>query len=159
MKTWKVILFVISGVGLIFILLLFLLFAGDIIQYKRIGNTNFYLVEIMTMDSNGKMLPDIYWRENVSEDYFLHVNVKGFPKIVYWDNNYILVHSSDNKSDEIFSYSIITQNLKQDNGVQWDVQSYDSIVTYQLALHRLGLDETKMDSTDTKIPRSLHIFD
>ena len=125
-------------------------FFGDITQYKRIGNTDYSLVEGMAAE--GKPLAEIMHNE---EGGFIGLSYEGFAKDIYWNDDYLIVKCSDRNSETIINYCIIEQ--KSNRRVPWRINEYKSKVDFEKAKQKLGLDESKMNYTDNHIPWSLHL--
>ena len=137
--------------------LLFVLISIDYTPYKRIGKTEYYLLETMAQSSDGSALPGLY---RLVGDNYVGVSLSGYPKHIFWDNDYILVKCTDgNRNDIITTYCIIKQVGKYDYLEKWDVRLFSDSKDYETAIKKLHLDEFKMDYTDAKIPWSLHLFD
>ncbi len=90
---------------------------------------------------------------------FCRVDLEGFPKHIYWNNDYILVKCTDGDKKGIITYCIIKLLGKYDFIEERDVRVFHNKNEYEAAKYQLHLDESKMDYTDDTIPWSLHLFD
>lgn len=132
------------------------IFSGDITQYKRIGTTNYYLVESMTESADGGLLSNLYFKDEIG--FGESIKIKGYPKHIFWNENYIIVKCSDVYKNHIINYCIIKQVDNQRDAYH-SFQEHNDSIEYKSAMSILGLDETKMNYTDDNIPWSLHLFE
>ncbi|MCM1078170.1 MAG: hypothetical protein NC344_01765 [Bacteroidales bacterium] len=133
---------------------------GDITQYKRIGNTSFYLVETMAISSEGHPLPNLYYSQNPYKDGFSGINQKGIPYRIFWNERFIVIKCSDINSKKIINYCIIkdlkTTNKNPDDN--YNLHEYNRKDEYEEAMRFFGLNESEMFQTDNNIPWSLHLW-
>jgi len=127
---------------------------GDITQYKRIGETDYYLVE--TEDG---IYTDIYYYIDEESGFGESVKYKGFVKEIYWNDKYLIVKCTNRESQKIINYCIIEQYGRNDKYIPWKVHEYATKQEFEKAKIKFGLDEKKMNYTDSYIPWSLHLFD
>lgn len=99
----KLFLFVIVLITILF----FSVACVEIVQYKRIGDTNFYLVETMAISSEGKPLPGLYYSRRPQEKGFSGVSLGAIPFQLFWNNRYIVVKCTDRDSKRLIKYCII----------------------------------------------------
>ena len=129
-------------------------FCGDITQYKRIGNTKYYLFEHFGNAARTDLryrYDNDFWGENVK--------FEGLVKDVYWNKTYIIIKCTSEKSTEITYFCIIRQQGVCHQNVPWDIYEYHTEKEFEEAKQRLSLDEDKMGYTDAHIPWSLHLFE
>lgn len=102
---------------LIFICSLLLFFNHYYFSYsRRIGNTRFYLVETMVDSKDGKPLVGLYYKP-IAVSGYCGENTPGFPKTIYWNNQYVISQNYDGKSPEIIEYVIINlDSIDPNNG-------------------------------------------
>lgn len=146
----------------LFTIILFLgaLGCGDITQYKRIGNTNYYLVETMAISSEGTPLPNLYYSQNPGKDGFSGINQKGIPYLIFWNERFVVVKCSDINSKRITNYCII-ENFKTTNknpDKNYNLHEYATMEEYKEAMKLFGLNEIEMYQTNNSIPWSLHLW-
>ncbi len=134
---------------------------GDIMQYKRIGDTNFYLVETMAMSSNGKPLPGLYYSQNTSEEGFCGINLGAVPSQILWNCRYIVVKCIDRDNKKLISYCIIKilKTSSFDPADNYELHEYTKKDEYEKAMRNFGLKESEMNHTDNIIPWSLHLWE
>ena len=118
---------------IVFIIIVILLFSscvfGDITQYKQIGDTEYYLVE-----STGNVpYVNIHYYK-YKDGFGESVKYKGFAKDIYWNDQ----HSRNN------TYA------------PWKVYEYATEKDFEEAKRKYGLEEEKMNYTDSSIPWRLH---
>lgn len=127
---------------------------GDHWQYKRIGETDFYLGELMSPK------PDLYYTKNPKFG-FKGVNQRKTPKHIFWNDSILVVKCSDKLDGAITNYCIIkmfkTKNC--DSWEDYELIQYATHEEYVQAMNALGLKESEMCYTDNSIPWSLHLFD
>ncbi len=83
---------IITGILIVSLfLLLLLIFCGDINQYKRIGETHFYLVESFATSKDGKPLANLHYEFNNEKTPGEGVGIKGFPKCISWNEDYMII--------------------------------------------------------------------
>lgn len=142
------------------ILFLGVLGCGDITQYKRIGNTNFYLVETMAISPEGYPLPNLYYSQNPRKNGFSGINQKGIPYQIFWNERFLVVKCSDTDSGKIINYCVM-EDLKTTNknpGNNYNLHEYATKKEYEEAMKLFGLNEIEMNQTDNNIPWSLHLW-
>lgn len=96
-------------VVIIALLIFFVIMLGftDVKQYKRIGDTNFYLVETMAYSSNGKPIPGLFYSGNPRKAGFAGVSCMGVPLQIFWNDRYLVLKCTDRDSKRLINYCII----------------------------------------------------
>lgn len=130
----------------------------DNIQYKRIGNTNFYLLqEQLGVESHLKLKED-------GSSLFFDMGHKGVVNDVYWNEDYIIIkcrNRSENDSQIIDSqirFWYIIKNLEYYNWKEFDMKMYSDQTDYNKALDSIGINENVMKHTDGNIPWGINLF-
>lgn len=144
-----------------FLLLLAALGFGDIDQYKRIGKTNFYLMESMGITKDGRTIPTLRYSLNSNIGGYAGAGVLGVPKHIFWNDSILVVKCSDKLDGKITNYCIIKM-FKTENCEPWEeyeLNQYATSMEYVQAMNAMGLKESEMRYTDNSIPWSLHLFD
>ena len=139
----------------------FLAACVDLLQYKRIGDTNFYLVETMANSSDGRPLPGLYYSRNPSEKGFSGISLDGVPYQIFWNNSYIVVVCTDREGKIIAKYCIIKILITSsaDCADDYEVYEYATKNEYEKAMCYYGLKPSEMNHTDNRIPWRLHLWD
>ena len=123
-------------------------------QYKRIGDTKYYVMR----DYIGDTGPFLYYRTD--KITFEDVQTQSFVEDVYWNDDYILLVCTDLDFAKGQHYYVLRQKPDfRRKGSPWNMREYTSIDKYEEAKDSLGLDETKMQHTDGNIPWRITIFD
>ena len=159
MKTIKVVFFTVILFVIFFFIILFGICWGDVLQYKQIGNTHFYLVETFANTASGHPIAGLSYRFSNSDNSFEGVSLHGFPNKVWWNDNHLIVKTSQDGNSEIIGYYIIQYNQNSLDLTDCAIHEFSNEDEFKCALMKLGLDESRMDSTDSTIPWSLHLFD
>lgn len=153
-NTLAVIVILSGGMVLAFLLILGAI-CVDILQYKRIGDTNFYLVE-----PDGFPWPQIYY-SRPSDRGFYGLETEGFPYYIYWNDSIVIVKHSDSARKRLINYCII-KDLKTNDTINidndYELHEYQTKKEYEKAMDCLGLKESEMNQTDSSIPWSLHLW-
>lgn len=132
---------------------LFILSSCDISQYKRIGNTNYYL-------SDGATSKYIFFLQSKKYGTFEPISHKGIIQEIRWNNKYIILKCSKTSKDCNISYWYI-MNYFEDK-MDWknlDIKEFVRLSDYQKALKAMHISECHMSYTNGNIPWSLHLFD
>ena len=140
---------------IVFIIIVILLFSscvfGDITQYKQIGDTEYYLVE-----STGNVpYVNIHYYK-YKDGFGESVKYKGFAKDIYWNDEFIIVKCTNRDSRIIINYCIIEQHSRNNTYAPWKVYEYATEKDFEEAKRKYGLEEEKMNHTDSSIPWRLH---
>ena len=140
----------------LFMMLVFLLsscFFGDLTRYKRVGDTEYYLVEAVGAE------PHVRLHYNIKDEKWFGEGVihKGFAKDIYWNEDYIIVKCTDRESQEIISYCIIEQYGRASKYHPWVSHEFATEQEYETAKKEFGIDETRMNYTDSYLgPFAIH---
>ena len=137
---------------LIFICSLLLFFNHYYFSYsRRIGNTRFYLVETMVDSKDGKPLVGLYYKP-IAVSGYCGENTPGFPKTIYWNNQYVISQNYDGKSPDIIEYVIINlDSIDPNNGEMKDIHRFRNKEKYYTYLKQIKLSEADMNQTDNHI--------
>lgn len=122
-------------------------FFYDNIQYKQIGNTNFYLMP--NDHGEGAFL----YHDGGEEGVFYPINHKGIVRDVYWNQQFVIIKCSQQRDENWY----LIRNLKDYNYSEFNIQCFTNEGDYQSALDSLKIYEIKMEHTDGSIPWSLHL--
>jgi hypothetical protein len=128
--------------SVLFVYLLWIAFGimlGGLTRSKRLGKTNYYLVESVTPNV------DLSFQYPDEREGFYNV-VEGHIINAYWNEQYILVTQYYNyeKSDSITGYYIIKMLPPVEKGVPWENTKFETKEEYERKKQELGLDEEKM---------------
>ena len=136
---------------ILLILFIFLLLLNHYMSYDmRIGNTRLYLVETMATSEDGESLLGLYCK-NVNGGY-KGVEMNGFPRIILWNDEYLISKNYDGRDTTINSYVIINQDsINESDGDIAGIQIFKKEVDYNNYLHRIGLSESKMKIINNNI--------
>ncbi|MCQ2335633.1 MAG: hypothetical protein MJ010_00405 [Paludibacteraceae bacterium] len=145
----KIILFILIFFSILTIIIVVL---GNHEPIKRIGDTNFYLIQ-----TDGSNRSYVYYRRT---DDFEGINEYQVENI-YWNDSYLLLecHNGDltHQSPEK-AYYIIEQNVSDSEGVPWRVNLFKSKSSYERRLSILHLKKSEMKHTDAHIPWNPFVF-
>lgn len=141
-------------------LVLILIFIGSLLIFlnhyifsysRRIGNTRFYLVETMAFSNNGEPLADLYYQPIATSGY-CGVETYGFPKTIYWNDQYLISKNYDGNSPEIVEYVIINlDSIESIYGEMKDVHRFTNEKEYYNYLRQIKMSETDMNQTDNHL--------
>ena len=135
---------------LVTVLLLFpFLSSCDFTQYKRIGDTNFYLYE----DIHGNAL--LYHNEGRKRPSYA-ISHEGIVSDVYWNQKYIIVKCCQSDNDTI-KYWYVMKNKKEYVWKEFEIKVFNNIIDYEMAIDSMGLSEEHMEYTDGSIPWRIHL--
>lgn len=134
----------------VFLILLILLLNHYMSYSIRIGDTRFYLIETMAMSKDGKPLLGLYCKDIYGG--YKGVEMGGFPRIILWNDKYLISKNYDGKDTIITSYVIINQDSV--NALDGDIAGlhiFKGETDYNKCLHRIGLSESKMKTINNNI--------
>lgn len=118
---------------------------------RRIGDTRFYLVETMANSKVGKPLAGLYYMPTDNSMYSGEYT-PGFPKIILWNDRYIISKNFDGNNPEIVEYVVINlDSINSDSGVMTDIHRFQDKKSYYNYLKQIKLSETDMNQTDNHI--------
>ena len=116
---------------------LILIFIGTLLLFlnhyyfsysRRIGNTRFYLVETMVDSKTGKPLAGLYYKP-IATSGFCGENTPGFPKIIYWNDKFVISKNFDGNNPEIVEYVIINlDSIEPNYGEMNDIHRFRKMV-------------------------------
>ena len=139
---------------------LILLFIGTLLLFlnhyyfsysRRIGNTRFYLVETMVDSKAGKPLAGLYYKP-IATSGFCGENTPGFPKIIYWNDKFVISKNFDGNNPEIVEYVIINlDSIEPNYGEMNDIHRFRNEEEYYTYLKQIKLSEADMNQTDNHI--------
>ena len=121
-------------------------FFYDNIQYKQIGNTNFYLMP------NAQGEESFLYHDGGEEGIFYPINHKGSVHDVYWNQQYIIIKCSEQKREHWY----IIRNIDDYNYPKFRIRHFLTEKDYRNALDSLRIYETDMKHTDGTIPWRIH---
>ncbi len=136
----------------IILVVVFLLWLNDILSYsRRIGDTNFYLMETMSISKDGKTLNGLYYKPNGESGYRGEMT-PGFPKEILWNNKYLIAKNFNGNDQKITCYVVIPlDSVDASKGVIHGMRKFSKESQYRSYLRQIGLDESKMNKTDNYI--------
>lgn len=118
---------------------------------RRIGNTRFYLVETMVDSKTGKPLAGLYYKP-IATSGFCGENTPGFPKIIYWNDKFVISKNFDGNNHEIVEYVIINlDSIEPNYGEMNDIHRFRNEEEYYTYLKQIKLSEADMNQTDNHI--------
>ena len=139
---------------------LILIFIGTLLLFlnhyyfsysRRIGNTRFYLVETMVDSKAGKPLAGLYYKP-IATSGFCGENTPGFPKIIYWNDKFVISKNFDGNNPEIVEYVIINlDSIEPNYGEMNDIHIFRNEEEYYTYLKQITLSEADMNQTDNHI--------
>lgn len=139
---------------------LILIFIGTLLLFlnhyyfsysRRIGNTRFYLVETMVDSKTGKPLAGLYYKP-IATSGFCGENTTGFPKIIYWNDKFVISKNFDGNNHEIVEYVIINlDSIEPNYGEMNDIHRFRNEEEYYTYLKQIKLSEADMNQTDNHI--------
>lgn len=139
---------------------LILIFIGTLLLFlnhyyfsysRRIGNTRFYLVETMVDSKTGKPLAGLYYKP-IATSGFCGENTPGFPKIIYWNDKFVISKNFDGNNHEIVEYVIINlDSIEPNYGDMNDIHRFRNEEEYYTYLKQIKLSEADMNQTDNHI--------
>lgn len=146
MKNKKIAYIVLSFIGIFF-----LLWINDYSSYcRRIGDTRFYLVETMAVSKDGRIIAGLYYRTlngGFSGEY-----TPGFPKIILWNDRYLISKNYDGNNPVVLKYIVINMDsVKPDNDEFTDIHIFTKEEDYYDYLQQINLSESNMKQTDNHI--------
>ena len=126
--------------------------SSDYFSYsRRIGNTRFYLVETMVDSKAGKPLAGLYYKP-IATSGFCGENTPGFPKIIYWNDKFVISKNFDGNNPEIVEYVIINlDSIEPNYGEMNDIHRFRNEEEYYTYLKQIKLSEADMNQTDNHI--------
>ena len=133
------------------VLFLLLLLLNHYMSYSmRIGDTNFYLVETMAMSEEGDPLLGLYHKD--INDGYKGVEMSGFPKIILWNEKYLISKNYDGNVPTITSYVIICQDsVNISDGDIAGILLFKTEIEYNNYMKQIGVSESKMNQIDNRI--------
>ena len=132
-----------------FIILLLLL--NHYMSYSlRIGNTSFFLIETMATSKDGKPLMGLYCK--VRNDGYKGVEMSGYPRIILWNEKYLISKNYDGNNTTIINYVIINQNsVNESDGDITDIHFFKGETDYNKYIQQIGLSESNMKRINNRI--------
>ena len=114
-----------------FVAIIILVLLNNYISYSmRIGDTSFYLVETMATSEEGKPLLGLYFEVRNNGGY-KGVEMSGFPRIILWNEKYLISKNYDGKDTTITNYVIINQkSVNSSDGSIADIHIYKILMTF-----------------------------
>ena len=115
---------------------------------RRIGNTQFYLVETMANSKSGKPLAGLYYKPTAESGYNGEWT-PGFPLYVLWNDKYIISKNFDGDNPTIIKYIIINMDsINPKTEVITDIHEFDTKDEYYNYLNQINLSESDMKQTN-----------
>ena len=131
--------------------LLFLTFlvSCDNLDYKKIGETNYYLMT--DWQGNGSYL----YHNDGKDNLFIPIRHEGIVCDVYWNRRFVIIKCCKSKEGAI-KYWYILKNIKEYNWEKFKVRQFVNRNDYELALDSMGICEKDMKHTNGTIPWRIH---
>lgn len=131
---------------------LLLLFLNECFSYsRRIGNTNFYLVQSMAFSKSGSQLAALYYSSSDVYGYY-GGETPGFPKYILWNDKYLISKNFDGDNPEIVEYVIINLDcVNPKTGEMTEIHRFQDDKAYYKYLKQIKLSEADMNQTDNHI--------
>ena len=118
---------------------------------RRIGNTRFYLVETMEDSKDGKPLAGLYYKP-IATSGFCGEHTPGFPKIILWNDRFVISKNFDGNNPEIVEYVIINlDSIDPNYGEMKDIHRFRNEEDYYAYLKQIKISEADMNQTDNHI--------
>ncbi|KAA6302573.1 MAG: hypothetical protein EZS26_001080 [Candidatus Ordinivivax streblomastigis] len=138
MKKKHIIIIIISSVLLcLFIFGALLGGLGGFTRYKRIGKTNYYLVEGVNN------VFDLHFKDPKYNSFGEGI-IEGRISDIYWNDQYILVTQYAVNSDSIEGYYIVKMLPPVEKGVPWEETKFATKEEYEQKKQELSLNEKEM---------------
>lgn len=129
-----------------------LLWLNNILSHsRRIGDTRFYLVETFATSKNGKPLARLFYKQTNGLGYDGEFTYE-FPKVILWNDKYLIAKNYDGNSPAITSYTVI--NLKCTNtinNVNSCIRKFTKKKDYDFFLKENDIEESTMNKTGNHI--------
>lgn len=134
----------------VFLILLLLLLNHYMSYSMRIGDTRFYLIETMAISKDGKPLLGLYCKDMYGG--YKGLEMGGFPRIILWNDKYLISKNYNGKDTTITSYAIINQDsVNVLDGDIADLHIFKGETDYNKCLQRIGLSESRMKKINNNI--------
>lgn len=130
------------------VIMAFLPLSCDITQYKRIGDTHFYLLR---PDWEGKGAHLYHDGGDPDPVGFFSIKHEGIVTDVYWNRQYVIIKCIQSENDAT-KYRYIMKNTEDYDWKELEVRQFLNVMDYKMAIDSLGLSENKMEHTDGTIP-------
>ena len=135
-----------------FVVIIILVLLNNYMSYSmRIGGTRFFLVETMATSKEGKPLLGLYFEIRNNGGY-KGVEMSGFPRIILWNEKYLISKNYDGKDTTITNYVIINQkSVNSSDGSIADIHIFKREKDYNNYLQNIGLSESDMKTINSRI--------
>ena len=136
------------------VIILFFLWLNDVMSYSRsIGNTHFYLVESMAIPKEGNdRLVELCYKSDRESGGFSGVSMFGYPKMILWNDKYLISKNYDGYNEDIISYVVINQNSVNEKTEDIEeIYYFTSEDDYKRFLRQINLSELEMNQIDNRI--------
>ncbi len=115
----------------------------------KIGHTSFYLVETMATSDDGKPLLALCYKDMTGG--YKSVEMSGFPKQIFWDEEYLISKNYDGNAPTIISYVIIKiDSINVSDGDISELYVLDTKTEYNRFMQKRGLSEAQMKQIDNR---------
>ena len=129
-----------------------LLWLNDMFSYsRRIGNTRFYLMETFATSKKGMPLARLFYKQTDGLGYDGELTYE-FPKVILWNDKYLIAKNYDGNSPTITSYTVI--NLKCTNTINnmsSCIRKFTKKNDYENFLKENNIKESAMNKTGNHI--------
>lgn len=133
-------------------LILLLLWLNKYTSYsRRIGDTNFYLVETLANSKNGTPLVGLYYKDITTGGYTGEFTPE-YPQIILWNDKYLIAKNFDGNTPIIRSYIVINLVcINSTNKTFSCIHRFTEEGSYYRYLSQIKLAEKNMHKTDNHI--------
>ena len=105
----------------------------------------------MVDSKDGKPLAGLYYKP-IATSGFCGENTPGFPKIIYWNDKFVISKNFDGNNHEIVEYVIINlDSIEPNYGEMNDIHRFRNEEEYYTYLKQIKLSEADMNQTDNHI--------
>ena len=138
-------------IGLFTILLVGWFICWQSLPSKRIGETDFYIMESFASTKQGKPLNSLYYKHD-SLSVYEGILMAGYPVHIMWNDKYIVCKNSNGDNTSIINYVVLVPNPSRLPEIPYDVNEFNSEKDYLCFLDQLGISESGMNYSDSHIP-------
>ena len=129
-----------------------LLWLNNILSYsRRVGDTHFYLVETFAISKEGKPLARLFYKQTDGLGYDGEFTYE-FPKVILWNDKYLIAKNYDGNNPVITSYTVISLNcVNTINNVNSCIRKFTKKNDYENFLKENDIKEFTMNQMDNHI--------
>lgn len=136
----------------LFVILVVLVWLNNVSSYsRRIGDTNFYLVETMTNSKDGKPLAGLFYKMADEGGYAGEMS-SGFPKSILWNERYLISKNYDGIKPDVIMYVVIDMDsIEPLLGRRTGIHVFEREEDYSNFMKQINIKESEMNQTDNHI--------